>query len=115
MPATVTVACKIPAGLHLEMPDRSDARKKVRFTIKGSSGSRVIGGYGLTENVPADFFAEWMKSHADQPYVKKGMIFAQERLNMVEGQAREQAAIKSGFERLDPAKPGPGLEKLKME
>jgi hypothetical protein len=127
----VTVACKLPHGVHLEIrdpafplpsaPDPSDPNPKVfpvpklRHTVKGANASNLYGGYGITENVPADFFAAWMKENADLAFVKKGLIFAQERPHNAQAQASEQAAVKSGFEPLDPNKPGPGLEKLKTE
>jgi hypothetical protein len=127
----VTVACNLPHGLHLEIrdpafpapapADPSDpnpkvfASPKIRHTVKGANAANLYGGYGVTENVPADFFAAWLKEHANSPFVKKGLIFAQERPHNAQAQASEQAAVKSGFEPLDPNKPGPGLEKLKTE
>lgn len=127
----VTVACKLPNGLHLEIadpaypapvaPDPRDpnpkvtAVPKIRHTVKGANSANLYGGYGLTENVPAEFFAAWLKAHAASTFVKKGLVFAHERPLNAQAEAAEKAAVKSGFEPADPTKPGPGLEKLKMD
>lgn len=100
--ATVTVGCKIPNGLHLDLGGK-------RVTLNGSHSSRVIGGYGLTEGVPADFFEAWLQTYADSPAVTNGLVFAQENAADVRAQALDQADIRTGLEPLDPTKPGRDL------
>lgn len=100
--ATVTVGCKIPNGLHLDLGGK-------RITLNGSSSSLVIGGYGLTEGVPAEFFEAWMKAYADSPAVTNGLVFAQEKAADARAQALDQAEIKTGLEPLNPNKPGANL------
>lgn len=107
--ATVTVGCKLPSGLHLDLPG------KTRVTLNGSNASNVIGGHGITENVDADFFAAWLKAYADHPAVKSGLIFAHEKAASTAAEARDKTKNTSGFEGIDPAKPGPGIEPSKVE
>lgn len=101
--ATVTVGCKLPNGLHLDLGDK-------RVTLNGANSARIVGGYGITEGVDAAFFEAWKKTYADSPAVKNGLVFAHGKTGDVEAQAREQAEIRTGLEPLDPEKPGPNLE-----
>jgi hypothetical protein len=101
MPGTVTVACKIPTGLVLQiftMEDHDEPLfgggvKTVKRAVKTSHPPVKIngparyagldlphdikGGCGLTYGVDADFFAEWLRLNRDEPYVKYGLVFAQ--------------------------------------
>lgn len=94
--AQVTVGCKLPNGLHLDVEGK-------RTTLNGANSSRIVGGYGLSE-VDKDFWEAWSKAYADSPLVKNGLVFAQGSANSAEAKAREQAEIRSGFERLEPGK-----------
>jgi len=103
---TVTVACKLPNGLFMDV-------KGVITTINGfrTSTGTAIGGYGLTENINKDYFDAWMKEHADQPYVKKELIFALNKTSSAESKAAEYSETKSGLEGLPQDNPMPGIEK----
>jgi CTP:molybdopterin cytidylyltransferase MocA len=70
MAETVTVGCKLPNGLILEQGE-------YKVELNGSNSSIVVGGYGLTENVDKEAFEAWLAVHADQPYVRKELVFAQ--------------------------------------
>lgn len=73
--------------------------------------ARVIGGYGLTENIPADFWDQWLAEN-DQPgssfwkmlHPPSGepLIFAHSRQSYVVAQAKERAKTRSGTEALTP-------------
>ncbi len=130
MPGTVTVACKLPNGLVLQLFQMEDydepllaggyrrvkrARPETKdgFThkVKLNGCARRIGrdspheirnGVGLTFGVDADFFDEWLKRNADADFVRKGLVFAQTKAREVEAQARDHRTLKSGFEPLDP-------------
>lgn len=113
MPGFVTVACKTPMGLILELKGRP------QVTIKGFSipygtvpSYPLVGGYALTPNVDADFFEEWMKVNANLDLVRKHFIFAHAKSSDASAQAREMAAEKSGLEPIDPDKPADGIEKF---
>lgn len=58
-----------------ERPDPEQGGYKVE--LNGSNSSIVVGGYGLTENVDKEAFEAWLAVHADQPYVRKELVFAQ--------------------------------------
>jgi hypothetical protein len=129
---TVTVACKVPGGLVLEL----DGVKKdssiiagrdvdVHFgtgqtvTIVGSNArhpdaanpGREVAGYGLTE-VPADFWAKWVEQHKGFPLLEKGLLFAQPTEDRSASQAKEQTALKSGREGMDPDNPMPRVKRV---
>lgn len=130
---TVTVACKLPHGLELRVFDMIEtqepmfgggykpvkvARERAERAIikgnafpqeKGPSGP-IIGGFALTHGVPKDLWDLWIKQNARLVAVQKGLIFAHLKADNTEAEAREKEEIKSGLERLDPAKPGKDLE-----
>ena len=97
MAETVTVGCKLPNGLILEQGG-------YKVELNGSNSSLVVGGYGLTGNVDKEAFEAWLAVHADQPYVRKELVFAQAKAN-------ENASEKTGLEGLDQNNPAPGIEK----
>lgn len=90
--ANITVACKLPHGIVLKVGGKS-------VTLNGANSSRIIGGYGLT-SVDKDFYDAWKAEYASYAPLKNGLIFAQDSANKAEGQATEQAGIKSGLEPL---------------
>lgn len=131
---TVTVACRLPTGLVCDVVDmesfkaaipRMEARqpyhvaRKGRFRLRGYQEARradsagtietearnVIGGYGLTSNVPKDLWEEWLAQNADYPPVKNGLIFAHTQRRSAETYATEHAELKSGFDALNPENP----------
>lgn len=125
--ATVTVACKHPAGLILRVFKMEDFNEPVmgggfrtskkaiqmeqQVVIKGPAIAfgvvpdyRIIGGYALTEGVPADFWDAWLEQNKDSDMVKNRMIYAQERTTYVAGAAKEQATLRSGMEPINPIK-----------
>jgi 2,3-bisphosphoglycerate-independent phosphoglycerate mutase len=118
MPGTVTVGCKLPNGLHLDLKNEAGARIGERVTLRGFSvpygmpALSIVGGYALTPNVDADYFEKWMKANENSDLVKKGFIFAHVKMGDASAQAKEMAAEKSGLEPMDPEKPGKGLEKV---
>ena len=62
----------------------------------------VAGGYALTPNVPADFYAEWFKQNRESDLVKNNIVYALERSADVATKAREQKEVVSGLEPLTP-------------
>ena len=120
----VTVACKVPNGLLLRIFNMAPAREQtptgyrdieraeqVGDTIKINGPAvkfgqipehTIIGGYALTPNVNKDFFEKWLHQNSDHPSVRAGLIFANAKPAMVTGQAKEQKALLSGLEPLNP-------------
>lgn len=97
MSGTVTVACKLPVGYNPEFGG-------VIFAGTNDETAKRSGGYGITEEVDADAYADWAKRRADWVAVKNGLIFAEPTTARAVARAREQAALENGFEPLDPDK-----------
>ncbi|MDQ0019003.1 hypothetical protein [[Curtobacterium] plantarum] len=105
MAEVVTVGCKLPNGLVIDV----DGAQPV--VLAGANASNVIGGYGLTENVDKAVFDKWLEQHKDQPYVKNELVFAQAKTNSAESKAKDNADVKSGLEGLPQDNPSPGVTK----
>jgi hypothetical protein len=105
---TVTVGCKLPHGLHLDVAGK-------RVTVEGTNGATIIGGHGITRNVDKAFFEEWLRINKDSDAVKNELIFAHEKDASTAAEANEKEGNRSGFEGIDPAKPGNGVEPAKEE
>lgn len=143
---TVTIACNAPSGLilrtHIQVknpqpqgphgrepdmmsipdPDQKPIRVRGPNVGRGADAGMIrhtiAGGYGLTRNVPKDFWLKWLEENKNSPLVKNKVIFACDT-----AQAAEEEAVKlntkSGFEPMDPeAAPKEmrtGRKHLKME
>jgi len=107
---TCVVGCKLPHGLKMQL--RSKDGTIAEFTIKGTNASRIVGGYGLTEAIPTEFMAEWLKRNAKHPAVVNGSIFMHSDGRNAEARAREGREIKTGIEPLDPIE---HAKKFKLE
>jgi hypothetical protein len=127
---TVTVGCKLPNGLVLQLYQNVKRVENVPngtrtyeiaeqvgepITIHGSAmkfepgyipPAQLAGGYGLTPGVNRDFFEEWMKQNREHPAVKSGLIFAAGSQMDAMDVAKENAGKRSGLEQIDPAKHG---------
>ena len=100
----VTVGCKLPNGLHLDLKDKSgDA---VRVTLNGSNASRIFGGYGLTENVSAEFMTRWLGKNAKHPAVINKQIFVHDDAASAIVIAKEHRELETGLDPIDPVKRG---------
>lgn len=125
MPGTVSVACKLPHGLILQHQKAEKlnepvmgggTREVTRYVrtgktvvIKGFSlpsgaapPSAALGGYAITHGVEADFFTEWLKQNQEMDIVQQGLIFAHEKPAEVEKFAKDNRAVLSGLEPIDP-------------
>lgn len=58
----------------------------------------VVGGYGLTPNVPKDFMDKWLAQNKDYAPVKAGMVKAFSTMTSARDYARDGARVRSGFE-----------------
>jgi hypothetical protein len=103
MAETVSVGCKYPNGLLLELGDK-------RVEIKGANSSQIIGGHGITEGVDKAFMDEWMKRYAANDIVKGGHLFINVKTASVVAEAEEKADHKTGLEPLDPKKKPVGIQ-----
>lgn len=92
---TVTICCKLPNGLHLDLYTKGG---RIRHTANGSNSSRVIGGYGVTKDIPREHWEEWQKQNAAMKYVKKGLIWSEKDDRRAESKAEEMDELKHGME-----------------
>lgn len=99
---TVSVGCKLPNGLHLDLGQPGDPQN--RISLRGSNSATVIGGFGITHGVDEQFFAEWMKRNKSLDMVKNGLIFEHTNPESVRQYANENAEVQTGLEPLNPAK-----------
>jgi hypothetical protein len=110
---TVTVACRLPQGIHLDIVKHGELRKRV--TLNGANSRWTVAGFGITEHVPKAFFEQWLADHQELPAVKNGLIFAHKQKASVEAQAEDKADLKSGLDPMDPKKPGKDIAPLAKE
>lgn len=110
---TVTVACRLPQGIHMDIVKHGEVRKRV--TLNGANSPHAVAGFGITENVPRAFFEQWLADHVELPAVKNGLIFAHRQTASVEAKAGERSELKSGLDAMDPKKPGRDLAPLSKE
>lgn len=103
---TVTVGCKLPNGVILELGNQS-------VQINGANSSGVIGGHGITHDVDAEFFSAWIDAHSDRDMVKNGFIFAHGKPADTKAQAKEQKDNATGLEAVNPDDKGNGVETAK--
>lgn len=135
MGGTVSVGCKLPAGLILqvfEMREGSELvmgggvrsvkvaqrlEKAVRLngsaTVFGTAPEhQIVGGYGITDGVDAEFFDLWQKQNADSEIVQKRLVFACSKNDAVMSEARAGRDVKSGLEPIDPNNLPKGIAKF---
>ena len=112
---TVSVGCKLPSGIHMDMNDPKPHAITRRVTLRGSNASRVVGGFGITENVDKEFVETWLKRNAELPAVKNELIFIMKNSREVSAKAKELAGVKSGMERIDPKNLPKGIKEVSQQ
>ena len=133
---TVTVACKLPAGLilqthtfHKEMQEMIGGRSREisvaqpdeqSFTLNGWARKKgedrpylIIGGYAITEGVPKDLWDKWLDEYKDTKFVTEHLIYAMPTTHGATDRALEQKSVKSGLEPIDPNNMPPGFRPIK--
>jgi hypothetical protein len=126
---TVTVACKLPNGLILQLEEWVDVpqpgpggtrmvkesrRIGAKYTVRGNRLPFGVvpdfqmtsnnNGYALTPGIPKEFWDQWLDAHKDMDIVVNKLIFACPTTTDVRAIARENEGRRSGLEPLDPAK-----------
>lgn len=97
MAATVVIGCKLPNGFFMQVGDKV-------HTIKGYNSAAVVGGHGITDDVPADLWTAWLAENKDRDLVKNGFVFAHGDDKDTKAEAKEKAKTKSKTEPLVPPK-----------
>lgn len=97
--STVTIGCKLPNGIIMQVEGHKDVR------INGWNNNAIVGAeHGLTENVPAATWEAWLKLHAESKLVKGGFIFASKNEREAKAKAVDNKGNKSGHEQLPKVK-----------
>lgn len=100
--STCVVGCKLPHGLLIEL---MIGGKLERVQLNGNNAKRIIGGYGLTQNVPLEPFQKWMAEHKDFKYVRNKHVFIETTSDRAESMAKElrnEKSARTGMEPLNP-------------
>lgn len=122
--STVTVGCKLPAGIFMQAHKMEEIQEPVlgggtrtakravpvgpKVRINGNAAPQgsvsphaVDGGYALTYHVPSETAHEWMKANRDSAMVRNGLIFVHDKPESAKSQSAEMAETLSGLERLN--------------
>lgn len=112
MGTTVTVGCKLPHGLIMELPGKAEGLQPApvgkRVEIKGANSLRLDRKEMATSYdtaftpVEEEFARAWFKRYADMTAVKGGMIFIREKQADAVAQGKEMALEATGLEGLNP-------------
>ena len=111
--STVTVGCRIPNGLHLDI---NHDGQKARVTLNGPRKELAGGVLRLVEtcgftNVDSALWEAWLAAHKDDAMVKGGHVFAESNITNAKANAKSKEKEKTGHERLNPDNPVPGVKK----
>lgn len=100
---TVTIACRLPAGLRIEnVPGHGT------IMFKGSNDQRALqladeyGSHGLTSGIPADAWAWIQTTFAKAKWITSGAVFAATKVKDATKEARDRGDHNVGFNGLDP-------------
>lgn len=123
---TVSVLCKLPQGMQLQLYERHEnvvevtqggTQKVTKFLpydnpviINGCGREqnaaprhRTVGGYAVTEGVSKDFWEKWMAQTGRYlPAVKNNLIIALPNITRAVEVAKDHRKVRSGLERVDP-------------
>jgi hypothetical protein len=95
--STVTVGCKYPTGIILQVGNTT-------FSINGSNSSEIFGGHGITDDVPKELWDAWLAENKNHDLVTGGFIFAHEARKEVKAEAKDKVQNKTKAEALDKPK-----------
>jgi hypothetical protein len=125
MAGTVTVACKVPNGLWMQVFQMEDAQepvmgggwKTVKRAVRAGQPVKINGpavaygkpaphdirfGVGLTYGVDADFYTAWAEQNKGSDFIVKRLVYAHAKTIEIDAQSKDQVSIKSGMEPIDP-------------
>ena len=128
MPGQVTVACKLPHGLILQLckevekaeAQRDGTHKLIKEWARLPEKVKINGylakyrvdlppaaqdsSYALTHGVDKDFWDQWLAQNRELDMVKAKLIFASDKQDTVKKATEDYAGTKCGLEPVDPSK-----------
>lgn len=115
MNEVVIVACKLPAGLIIEvgtLGQDNHARVEIAGPNSGLRTGRnngiLVGGYAFTP-VRKDVWTEFVSTHKNAAYLKNRAVYAEDSMDKAQAAALTDGNTRLGFERLNPDKLPEGL------
>ena len=96
---TVTVACKLPQGLRICIPELN-----IDIKLHGSMSPYAVGEHGITQGVNAAQWAavEAHSMHGSARWLTSEAVFALNKPQDVSDKATERKDVRAGFEPIDP-------------
>ncbi len=99
--ANVTIGCRLPHGLVLEVYENGVSKGSVTLKGKNDQDSEIIilrpKHCGFTE-VDESFWNAWVKANPDFPALKSGAIFQEKTLKDAKAANDDLKAEATGFE-----------------
>jgi hypothetical protein len=116
MGAQVTIGCKLPNGLIMELVEQPQQKNSInpapvgkRVKLNGANTLRLanknpdIGGFGET-TVDEEFWNEWYKRNKDADFIKNGFIFMVKSEAAFKTEAKDRINERTMLEPLNPDK-----------
>jgi hypothetical protein len=115
---TVRVGCSLPHGLSIMLykPGKTIDGETINLpasdpvVLNGANKSSLIGGVGFTD-VDEEFWTAWEKQSVDYRPLKLGLIWAEGSRERALSRADEMKTVRTGFEGINPDKPGKGVKR----
>lgn len=105
--SNVIIGLKMPNGLLISAEVEG---KTVEHKLKGWNQTQIIGGHGITHEVPKALWDAYREQNKNSKLVRNGLIFAHGKESDVKSEAEEKKGTQSKLERLaqtkDKAAPG---------
>ena len=99
--STIVIGCKLPNGILMSAVVNG---KTMEQRINGWNQSQIIGGHGITHEVPEALWNAWLAKFKNTKLVKGGYIFAHKQEKSVKAEAKEKEKNKSKLEQMDQPK-----------
>lgn len=100
----VTVACVMPQGLIIPLPDGTELK------LNGMHSAFAIAGHGMTD-VKASVWAAVEEKYRDAAWLKNELVFAMGDKDSAVDKAEDRQGEKTGFDPVDPKKMPAGITK----
>lgn len=100
----LTVACKLPNGLHIKIPEH-----RIDIKLHGFNSPHNLAGHGMTHGVNAAQWAIVAERHKEDRWLTSGAVFAMSQPEDASARAKEHKDELIGFEAIDPRAPNAGL------
>lgn len=130
---TVTVACRLPNGLILQLEERVEVnepqrdggvrtitqyrRRPEQYVLNGCAINfesvkrglempALAGGFALTPGIPKEFWEKWYEAHRHDDFVRRGLVFAADSEQDARREAAQNGEKVRGLDPIDPDNPG---------